>query len=179
MPEASLYRRALGGAYVGQSRAGQALHDAGPSQWTGRCSVDGPDAASARWLAWLFRLPTAAADAPITVEFAGADGGEIWTRRIGRRVMRSRQYLGARQRPGWIVEQFGGFAFDLELRAADGQLVLVMRGMRCCGVPLPPALWPRIAASESEEGGRFRFDVEIGLPLLGRLVRYRGWLTDR
>jgi uncharacterized protein DUF4166 len=179
MPEASLYRRALGDAYVDQSRAGQALHDAGPSLWTGRCTVDGADAASARFLAWLFRLPTVAANAPITVEFAGADGGELWTRRIGRRVMRSRQHLDPRTPPRWIVEQFGVFAFDLELDAADGRLALVMRGMRCCGVPLPAALWPRITATESEEEGRFRFDVEIGLPLLGRLVRYRGWLTDR
>ncbi len=54
-----------------------------------------------------------------------------------------------------------------------------MRGMRCCGLPLPRALWPGIEATESEEEGRFRFDVQIGLPLVGRLVRYRGWLTDR
>jgi hypothetical protein len=35
-----------------------------------------------------------------------------------------------------------------------------------------------IEAMESEEDGRFRFDVRIGLPLIGQLVRYRGWLTD-
>jgi predicted DCC family thiol-disulfide oxidoreductase YuxK len=39
--------------------------------------------------------------------------------------------------------------------------------------------WPRIKAFETGAGGKFRFDVEIGLPGIGRLVRYRGWLTDR
>ena len=50
--------------------------------------------------------------------------------------------------------------------------------MRCCGLPLPRALWPAIEATEREEEGRFRFDVQIWLPLVSRLVRYRGWLTS-
>jgi hypothetical protein len=35
-----------------------------------------------------------------------------------------------------------------------------------------------IEATETEEQGRFCFDVQIGLPLMGRLVRYRGWLAS-
>ena len=45
----------------------------------------------------------------------------------------------------WIAERFGIFTFDLELLAGAGRLQLVMRGMRCCGLPLWGALWPRIA----------------------------------
>jgi hypothetical protein len=155
------------------------LHDAGPSRWQGRCTVDGGETLAARCLAGLFRLPDAAVEAPICVEFSAAATGEAWTRRIGSRVMRSRQYLGLRKPRGWIVEQFGVLAFDLELRASEGRLDLLMRGMRCCGMPLPRFLWPRIKAGESEKQGRFHFDVQIDLPLVGRLVRYRGWLTDR
>ena len=44
------------------------------------------------------------------------------------------------------------------------------------GVPLPRIFWPRVEAFESGEGGVYRFHVEIGLPLIGRLVRYRGSL---
>ena len=175
----SLYRRALGARYAQQSLAGQVLHDAGPSRWNGRCTVDGPATALARVLSWLFRLPSAAVDVPICVEFSREPLGEVWTRRIGGRAMRSRQYIGLRKPRVWIVEQFGAFAFDLELRVADGRLKLLMRGMRCCGLPLPRLLWPCIEAGEWEEDGRFRFDVRIGLPLAGRLVHYRGWLTDR
>ena len=175
----SLYRRALGAAYGRQSRASQALHDAGPSRWQGRCSVEGASSTMGRLVAWLFQLPAATEDAPVTVEFAAAGSGEGWTRRIGDRVMRSRQFIGVRKPAGWIVERFGIFEFDLALPVAEARLALVMRGMRCCGVSWPRALWPRIEATESERNGQFSFDVEIGLPVIGRLVRYRGWLTDR
>ena len=38
-------------------------------------------------------------------------------------------------------------------------------------------LLPRIKAEERvDENGRHRFEVEIRLPLLGRLVAYRGYL---
>lgn len=175
----SLYRRALGPSYERQSRAGQALHDAGPSHWQGRCAVAGAETAVGRFLAWLFQLPAATEDAAIAVDFEMSGGGEVWTRRIGGRVMRSRQFIGVRKPSGWIVERFGVLDFDLELRVEEGELVLVMRGMCCCGLALPRALWPGIEATEREEKGRFRFDVQISLPLVGRLVRYRGWLTDR
>jgi hypothetical protein len=155
------------------------LHDAGSSHWQGRCAVTGAETAVGRFLAWLFQLPAATDDAAIAVEFETSGGGEVWTRRIGGRVMRSRQFIGVRKRPGWIVERFGVLDFDLEVRVAERRLALTMRGMRCCSLPLPRALWPAIEASESEEEGRFRFDVQIGLPLIGQLVRYRGWLTDR
>jgi hypothetical protein len=43
-------------------------------------------------------------------------------------------------------------------------------------IPLPRILAPRIVATEREEGGRFHFDVAAALPLVGPVVRYRGWL---
>jgi hypothetical protein len=175
----SLYRRALGKNYDRQSRAAQALHDAGPSSWSGRCTIDGASTATARAVAWLFQLPKAAVDMPLTVDFEVADGGETWTRHFAGRRMRSRQYIGVRKPMGWIVEQFGSFAFDLALPVGDRRLDLIIQGMRCFGIPLPRWAWPRIRAFEWEKDGRFRFDVEIGLPLIGRLVHYRGWLTDR
>lgn len=175
----SLYRRVLGGAYGRQSNAGQALHDAGPSHWKGRCTVAGAQTSAGRLLAWLFRLPAATDDAPIAVEFAASGTGELWTRRIGTRVMRSRQFIGVRKPAGLLVERFGVFDFDLDVQVVDERLRLSMAGMRCCGLPLSRALWPVIEATESEDQGRFRFDVQIGLPLVGRLVGYRGWLTHR
>jgi len=41
---------------------------------------------------------------------------------------------------------------------------------------LPRFAWPRIAARKRAERARHRFDVEVGLPMLGKLVRYTGWL---
>jgi hypothetical protein len=48
--------------------------------------------------------------------------------------------------------------------------------VRFLGVPLPRRLHPRVRTLESERDGRYRFEVEAHLPLLGLLVRYTGWL---
>lgn len=132
-----------------------------------------------RILASLFALPPAVDDAPIEVDFVARGGRETWTRRVGGRTMRSQQYVGLRRPEGWIVEQFGPLAFDLQVPVKDGRLELVMSGMRLAGVSLPRFCWPHVRAVETEGEGRFHFDVEIGLPWIGRLVRYRGFLTGR
>ncbi|HSI02801.1 MAG TPA: DUF4166 domain-containing protein, partial [Reyranella sp.] len=175
----SLYRRAIGVRYRQMPAAWQALHDSGASIWQGQCVCDPAETPAGRFLSWLFQFPKADVEAAIGVEFTLHEGGEIWTRRIGGRVMRSRQYIGVRKPRGAVVEQFGPLAFDLALQVSAGRMDLVMSGARLFGVPLPRGAWPRVKAFESGDEGRFRFDVEIGLPLIGRLVRYRGWLTDR
>jgi len=176
----SLYRRVLGRAYATLPEAGQKLHDGTGGTWRGRCSVEGPVTLAGRLVARLFALPPETADAPIEVDFVVEGGRETWIRRVGGRAMRSEQYIGLRRSAGWIVERFGPFAFDLAVPVTDGRLELVMAGMRFAGVPLPRFCWPLVRAAETEdEQGRFRFDVEIGLPWIGRLVRYRGFLTDR
>ena len=58
----------------------------------------------------------------------------------------------------------------------DGTLALVPRCWSAFGMPLPMWLCPRADAYERSEDGRFRFHVEIGHPLTGLIVRYRGWL---
>ena len=57
------------------------------------------------------------------------------------------------------------------------RLRYVIRGWSFLGLPMPGFLGPRTDTFETEEGGRFVFDVEIALPLVGRVVHYRGWLV--
>ena len=52
-----------------------------------------------------------------------------------------------------------------------------MTGWSVLGLPLPLALAPRSPAREWEEDGKFHFDVPIDVPLLGRVIHYRGWLV--
>lgn len=172
----SLYRRALGRTFDRLPAVCQRLHEGGASTWEGRCSVDGAQSLLGRLIAWVFQFPPSVTDGPILVDFVVRDGGERWTRHVGGRSMGSEQYIGIRKPAGWIVERFGLMSFDLELRLADNRLDLIMRGARILGVPLPRIFWPRVEAFESGEGGVYRFHVEIGLPLIGRLVRYRGSL---
>jgi hypothetical protein len=44
---------------------------------------------------------------------------------------------------------------------------------------MPLALAPREDACELVQDGRFNFQVEIGHPITGLIVRYRGWLVPR
>jgi hypothetical protein len=76
-----------------------------------------------------------------------------------------------------VVESFGPCAFDLTLTPEDDRLVYRVQGWRLLGVPMPRAWAPTTVTHEKIDAeGRFAFDVEIGLPVAGRMVRYRGWL---
>ena len=58
-------------------------------------------------------------------------------------------------------------------------MALKLRGVRFLGVPLPRFLAPSVFTFESEREGRYHFEVEASLPLLGRIVRYEGWLERK
>lgn len=52
--------------------------------------------------------------------------------------------------------------------------------LRLGPIALPRALAPKSDTREFvDERGRFRFDVAIGLPLIGQLAHYRGWLEPQ
>ncbi len=60
---------------------------------------------------------------------------------------------------------------------ADDRLQLVLRRWSFLGLPLPLRLGPVGDAYEFAADGRFHFHVELGHPLTGLIVRYRGWLA--
>ena len=45
--------------------------------------------------------------------------------------------------------------------------------------PLPRWLISPTVCSESSVGGRFAFDIDVKLPLIGQLIHYRGWLLQQ
>jgi Domain of unknown function (DUF4166) len=66
----------------------------------------------------------------------------------------------------------------MKLSVSNAVLSMTIVGWRLGPIPLPPFLAPRSTATESQdEHGRFRFDVPIALPLIGRLTHYSGWLA--
>ena len=172
----SLYRRVLGAAYDRQSRVGQALHDAGPSHWKGRCTVTG-----AQTLAWpvvgmAVQLPAATDDAPI------ASSSPLPARASCGRGVSAAGYA-LRQLSACAGRQVGsssGSASWIWIFGCRSPTSVSRSRWSACAAAacVARALWPAIEATETEEEGRFHFDVQIGLPLVGRLVRYRGWLTS-
>lgn len=174
----SLYERVLGEAFDMLPPRLRALHRPGAgSRWAGRAELERGRGPLPALVSWLFGFPPAGADLPVEVTFrVDAQGRETWERRFAGRAMRSTHEAGAGREAHLVVERFGPFAVGLALVRDGGRLLLLPRQARLWGVPLPRRLLPRGQGMEEERDGRFRFEVEIALPLIGRVVRYRGWL---
>lgn len=171
----ALFERVLGEDFRRLPEPIRDLHRTlGDSVWSGRASVQGAGTWAGRLAAAMFGFPGELPEAPVTVRITSDGRRSLWRRRIGRGRFRS----VLTEREGGIVERFGLLSFDLDLAVTDGRLGYSVRGWRIGPMPLPRALAPVTTTHEAVDGeGRFTFDVEIGAPLVGRLVRYRGRLT--
>ncbi|WP_238367036.1 DUF4166 domain-containing protein [Mesobacterium pallidum] len=95
-----------------------------------------------------------------------------WTRDFGGHLTRSRLSFDAET--GEIVERFGPFAIRMTPQASPDGIDLAITGLRLFGLPLPR---PRSATRErAETATRLRFDVSATAPVLGLIIRYKGWL---
>lgn len=126
----------------------------------------------ARLAAWAFGFPPAAQDTPVHVRFSDEGAETAWIRDFGGRVFASR----VRVEDGLLVERFGPFNFGFELASELDGLSMRLKRWRLGPLPLPRAFAPGGIAHERDADGRFTFDVPITLPLVGLVVRYRGWL---
>jgi hypothetical protein len=143
---------------------------------SGRASVErGPNPLAAL-TGFVMRFPRAAADTALTVRFDATDGVETWTRTFGADRFASRQLPGRGRSSRLLLEKFGPLSFAMALVWDGARLSLMMRRWTFFGVALPMWLCPRSQAHESVEDGRFTFDVAISHPLMGLIVRYKGWL---
>lgn len=176
---ATLFRRALGdAAFAALPAPLRRLHSPG---WRlaarGEAAVQGATGLLPRLAARLIGFPRDATAVPVRVEMLADGHGETWRRDFGGRRFAS--HLSPAVRPGAVIERFGPLSFELDLPSDGAGMRLVVRRWWAFGLPMPPWLAPVGDASEGvDEAGRFRFDVEIRLPVgLGRVVRYRGWLV--
>jgi hypothetical protein len=168
-----LYRRLLGERFEHLPARVRELHDVTDTTvWTGRADVERGVSLPSRMTARLFGLPPAGRDQALRVTFEVDGDREIWSRAFGNAVFRSVQY----ERRGLLRERVGPSTFVFALETSADGLALELRGVRFLGVPLPAFLAPSIFTFESERDGRYQFEVEASLPLLGRIVRYAGWL---
>jgi hypothetical protein len=169
-----LYARVMGDDFDALAPTVRRLHavlrDDGAS---GRAQVRRGRNLLARLVARLFRFPPEG-EHDLHVSLCERDGRERWTRDFGGRLFSS----GMEARSGLLVERFGPFRFGFDLPSdGAGGLAMVMRRWWMGPVPLPMILAPRAPAREWQEDGRFHLDVSIGLPLVGPVVQYRGWLA--
>ena len=168
-----LYARVMGADFDRLSPAVRSIHDVLRDKGaSGRATVTRGKGWVGRAIAWAMRFP-AAGDHPLHVHFEETDAVERWTRDFGGHRFSSRLRDGGR---GRIVESFGPLRFHFRLPVQSGGLGMELERWSLGPLPLPMALAPRSPAREWEEDGLFHFDVPIALPVIGRVIRYRGWL---
>jgi len=175
---APLYARVLGATWDKLPAEIRNMHDIDlAASATGRASVERGHGVLARLVASFVGFPETTEDVPVSVRFEASNGVETWTRTFGGSSFSSRQSAGGGHSEGLLREHFGPLTFTMALVFEQGRLSLVMRRWNALGVPLPLWLGPRSSSYETTADGRFRFHVEIGHPLTGLIVRYRGWLV--
>jgi len=176
-PEAPLYRQILGPAFDALPPQLKRLHGSdAPRRWQGHAEVRRGAGLLARFAAVVMGFPNAATRVPVTVTFAPENGSERWTRDFGGKRFASLQSRGTGRNDYLLVERFGPLSFAMALTVEEDRLHLVPRRWSAFGIPMPHGLLPNGTSFEAEVEGRFRFDVEIAAPLIGRIVAYRGSL---
>lgn len=172
---AGLFARALGLDFDRLPAPIRALHETfGRSTWRGRARIDGADTALGAVAARLAGFPRQG-ETPVEVQVDADGRRSVWRRRFGR--SRFGSVLSRPRAGGEVTERFGALSFDLVLTVENDRLAYSVRGWRIGPIPLPLILSPTTRTHEQLDAeGRFAFDVEICAPLIGRLVRYRGWL---
>lgn len=177
LPQTGVFPRAM--AQFGEMpRVVRDAHVPDPAtDLAGEVETTGPETWAGHVIAWFVGFPSTTGTCPAQVTIERDDDGELWVRRFGAAAFQSRLSAGA---PGKIAERFGPITFDLDAKADQGGFSLAVAQARLGELPLPRFLTPVSDATAGvDEQGRYRFDVTIKLPLIGRLVRYRGSLTKR
>ena len=169
----SLYQRLLGDAFLALPTAVRELHGHTESvTYVGRGSVERGTGWLSCMVGALMRFPPAMPDTPVSVRFDIFNGVETWTRQFG--AYRFHSTLSASL--PHLHESFGWVNIQFQLNADTNGLDMQPLGWRALGMPLPRALWPKIVAREYAAHDHFHFHVEASHPLVGLLVRYRGYL---
>ena len=173
-----LYRRLAGEAWDNLPAPIRELHDLSDhATFEGRAEVERGKGPLGALAALIIGLPKAGADVPVRVEFSVREGVEAWRRSFDGKVFQSLQSEGSGRGQWLIDERFGPICLGLGLVIERGHLAVVLRRWTLFGLPMPRFLGPRGGGVEFvDEEGRFRFDVVMGFALVGRIVRYRGWL---
>lgn len=173
-PLKALFLQVVGPAFHELPAAVQESHQTfGPRRLVGTARITRGTGLWPALIAGIFGFPKAAETMPVTVIKTPVAAGEIWERRFGDQIFKSKLSAG----PDGMQESFGPFTFDLGLKVQDGALHFPIKRGRFWGVPLPSIMLPQSEARETEEAGRFNFDVALKAPLTGQLiVRYQGIL---
>ena len=167
-----LFKRLLGDAYEELPRPVRALHDAPDTTvFRGTGSVLRGGFISSI-MGFFASLPGAQDNAPLNVTIEKHGANEVWRRDFAGDVMVSE----LSERAGYLSEKLGPLRFGFALNVEHDAIVWRVHFVSMLGIPLPAALFGDVSARELANGDFYRFEVLASLPLVGRLIEYRGEL---
>lgn len=171
MTALGLFRRILGPEFERLAPRVREAHAGKTLQLRGLATVTRGSSLLGRLIGRLVSLPEAQHGAAARLELVVDGQGETWTRCFGdSRPMRS--HLHARE--GLLVEQLGPVRLRFRLRERSRAIVWELESVSLLGVPAPRRWFAATAARSFEENGRYCFEVEVALPIVGHLIGYRG-----
>ena len=170
----TLFQQALGAPFFNLPASVRRLHATrGSARYVGVATLERGRNPLARLCARLAGLPGSMRDVPITIDFVADAKGEAWHRDFAGTRMHSRLAF----KDGLLRERIGPLQFRHVLLANAGAIWWRVADVRLLGVlPLPTRWFRGVRCRESEQDGRYRFEVDASLPLVGRVIRYEGWL---
>jgi hypothetical protein len=123
-------------------------------------------------IAALMRLPKSNPAADLIVTAWHFADQMVWSRSFDGRVFEST----FKRDDDFLVEQMGPLSLYLQPMAEGGRLVYRLIATQIGPIALPRVLAPSMTAWEGEKDGKYAFEVSVGLPFLGNVVRYSGSL---
>jgi hypothetical protein len=170
----TLFQNVLGTSFYSLPPVVRNLHAVrGQATYVGRATIVRGESAFSRMCARIAHLPPAGEDVVTRVVFVTDEAGESWQRDFAGYPMHSR----LRARDKLLEERLGPLQFHFALHVYDDALHWRVQRVRLLGVlPLPSTWFAGVHCREREHKGRYEFQVEAALPLIGQLVLYQGWL---
>ena len=173
-----VFPRLLGSAFDKLPSTLREMHGArGKFSASGKATVERGGGPLAALVCAIVGFPEAGVDVPVRVDFTASPDEEVWQRTFADKKFHSRLRAGEGRYKWLLSERFGPIGAGIALVVDGDRLRWITRRWSIFGIPLPLALAPHGDSYEFEENGRFNFHVEIRQPLIGLIVRYRGWLV--
>lgn len=172
-----LYRRLIGENYYQLPSLVQDMHDVEETVVAiGVANVERANTKLGQFVGDLLGMPPAGKDLPAIVTFTLKEGSEILRREYGDAILETVQREGRGKDAGHLIEQFGPVCLIIKLLGNIEGIQFQIVRVRLFGFPLMKRAWPSLEAREWAEEGWYRFYVAIGLPVVGRIIKYVGRL---
>lgn len=169
----ALFPMLLAGEWNALDESVRRMHgDARHLRARGEADVGGATNLAARLLRHVMGLPSPGTRRLLEFSIERDGHREIWQRDFSGSVMRSvLDPLG-----GHLRERLGPMAFLFELRRDGNAIDWKLRGTRLLCIPLPRWMSGDVLSRSGSRDGRYAFEVDVQMAVIGTLISYRGWL---